>query len=476
MTNPHSPNFYKKSLREKNQKKLTLTPLIIRALFRNVTGNEASLRYIRNAKESKMISEKDQSFTYGEVEVKSFINILGYTSPPTEIDEHEGFARGRIFYDLGCGLGRAVITAALSPSPFTKVVGIELIPELYESSVEVKACLLSTIREVREEMQKMEASNASKAGRNSTVINSIPALKQKKDVTLLSESQLVDKIKYIIIKKEFNATLEFIGNELTKQLGHKIYKSSMQIFGKFSRFIENNKGHFLLESDGSVSLVAADLSIIAADTSIFVENYEYKTNIDQKELSLFYPDITLCNISNSSSEKEIGENNNSPTDSDVICETSSSTNNDHRISNDFSSSCNSIITMTAEEMIDNEKILHLKRQNDKLNALKAALTSYSGSLEAIFPLPEIDYIQGDIFEQKWYEDADVVYVSSLLFSDQMMDNLTAQALRMKKGSWLISLKPLKLSTECHDKIVLRQKSFHKMSWNMAEVFIYQLSL
>jgi hypothetical protein len=52
--------------------------------------------------------------------------------------------------------------------------------------------------------------------------------------------------------------------------------------------------------------------------------------------------------------------------------------------------------------------------------------------------------------------------------------LSQQALKMKRGSWLISLKPLLFTNlENSGKIVLRDKSYYKMSWQMAEVFFYQ---
>ena len=108
-------------------------------------------------------------------------------------------------------------------------------------------------------------------------------------------------------------------------------------------------------------------------------------------------------------------------------------------------------------------------------ALKSVLTTpSSGYLEAIFPLPDIQIIEGDIFEHLWHDDADVVYAASLLFTNCMMEKLTEQVLKMKKGSWMISLKPLKLSLIHEKKILLRDKGFHKMSWQMAEVYIYQI--
>jgi len=400
-----------------------------------------------------MISDKDKSLTYGEVEVASFQHILGYTSLHNAINEPEGILKSRIFYDLGSGTGRAVITAALSPSPFSRVVGIELMPELYELSMEAKGCLLSAINEVEGEIQKEKNTNRLKIERKFQLKKSSTALKQRKELNFLCDTQLVEKVKDIVIKKQNLSSgacsLEFIGNELTKQLGHKIYKLSMQAFGKFSRFIEKYKEHFLLGSDGVVSLVAPE----TLDDCSMLGICDSEATHESNGLSLCDPDIILCDISIDNLEEDVRDNRNSPNDD-----------------------TNNIGIVTTEEIILDEKILHPSgSQNDKVTTLKAALTSFPGSFEAILPLPEIHFIQGDIFQEKWYEDADVVYVSSLLFSDKMMENLTAQALQMKKGSWLISLKALNVPSDCNGKIILREKSFHKMSWNMAEVFIYSIN-
>lgn len=164
--------------REKRQKRLILAPLLIRTLYKNVNGNNASQKYIKNLQldsekksknenepnnESKSNTElshskSDQSLTYGEIVPSSFLQILEYTtsncnsssivsgsssnssnsnnttttatnnmnsttcsgSSATTTDT----TTSRVFYDLGSGTGRAVICAAFSPSyAFTKVIG-----------------------------------------------------------------------------------------------------------------------------------------------------------------------------------------------------------------------------------------------------------------------------------------------------------------------------------------------------------------
>jgi SAM-dependent methyltransferase len=75
-------------------------------------------------------------YTYGEVVVPTLAELLQITRPqPNEI-----------FYDLGCGAGRAVFSAALC-FPFLHVKGIELLPPLYEVCTTLKKRFDSLVSE-----------------------------------------------------------------------------------------------------------------------------------------------------------------------------------------------------------------------------------------------------------------------------------------------------------------------------------------
>jgi SAM-dependent methyltransferase len=101
-------------------------------------------------------------------------------------------------------------------------------------------------------------------------------------------------------------------------------------------------------------------------------------------------------------------------------------------------------------------------------------------------LPVIEFTEGDIFLIPWWITADVVYVASLLFSNEMMEQLTRLVYQMKENSVFITLKPLLLvssedstssdSTERGSKVDVHlvHESFFKMSWQMAKVYIYQV--
>lgn len=63
---------------------------------------------------------RGEQYTYGEVVVDSFAEVMSYAKPN----------KGELFYDLGCGAGRALFTAALC-FPGLKVRGIEILPPMF---------------------------------------------------------------------------------------------------------------------------------------------------------------------------------------------------------------------------------------------------------------------------------------------------------------------------------------------------------
>lgn len=76
--------------------------------------------YIISNKARKKLGECGDDFVYGEIEFLSFFSILLKVTP----QPHD------IFYDLGCGAGKAVLTAAFCFN-LNKACGVELLPELY---------------------------------------------------------------------------------------------------------------------------------------------------------------------------------------------------------------------------------------------------------------------------------------------------------------------------------------------------------
>lgn len=89
------------------------------SIFQNIDGFAIS----KKARQNKVHTE----LIYGEIEFYSFIALLCQI----EINKNT------VFYDLGCGVGKAVIACSMVFNP-KKAVGIELIPELYKSATHAK--------------------------------------------------------------------------------------------------------------------------------------------------------------------------------------------------------------------------------------------------------------------------------------------------------------------------------------------------
>ena len=91
---------------------------IFSKIFEEIQGGSIS----QSERTSKKITASQ--FTYGEIELVHFIALLKTaTTKP-----------GGIFWDLGCGAGKALIAAALSYNKFSKVCGVELLDGLYEAA------------------------------------------------------------------------------------------------------------------------------------------------------------------------------------------------------------------------------------------------------------------------------------------------------------------------------------------------------
>lgn len=90
---------------------------ILEALYKKVHAKSSSIRY------RLLHLMQDKEFIYGEIDFLSFYTILERTSPSTQ----------DVFYDLGSGSGKAVLSAILFFN-VNKSIGIELLPPLYKQS------------------------------------------------------------------------------------------------------------------------------------------------------------------------------------------------------------------------------------------------------------------------------------------------------------------------------------------------------
>ena len=102
-------------------------------IYRDIDGAGLSLRN----RLSLGISDHNYNYSYSEIEYLSFQNLLKVA----------GANDGQIMYDLGSGIGKAVVAAALSGIKFMRCVGFEILPILHENAVqvinEVKRCMQS---------------------------------------------------------------------------------------------------------------------------------------------------------------------------------------------------------------------------------------------------------------------------------------------------------------------------------------------
>ncbi len=94
---------------------------ILDNIFAKINGYEISSSY------RDKIKINSKSMTYGEIKFSDFAKILDQCEP---ID-------GKIFYDLGCGTGRACFLVGLLYN-FKKIIGIELIIDLYLTANQLK--------------------------------------------------------------------------------------------------------------------------------------------------------------------------------------------------------------------------------------------------------------------------------------------------------------------------------------------------
>lgn len=122
LTNLLVPHFKKKEQKKQLSQRSDWSNIekksrILEALYKKVHAKSSSIRY----RLLHLIQNKD--FIYGEIDFLSFYTLLERTSPSTQ----------DVFYDLGSGSGKAVLSAALFFN-VNKSIGIELLPPLYEQS------------------------------------------------------------------------------------------------------------------------------------------------------------------------------------------------------------------------------------------------------------------------------------------------------------------------------------------------------
>lgn len=88
--------------------------------------------YAISSEAKKEFSTESKSLTYGEVTYDGLKEVFDIINP----------VENSVFYDLGSGTGKALIVSALA-GPFSTINGVELLPKLYQASLDVKDYFLS---------------------------------------------------------------------------------------------------------------------------------------------------------------------------------------------------------------------------------------------------------------------------------------------------------------------------------------------
>jgi hypothetical protein len=189
--------------RKYSQQRNELAMKLLRELYRGIDGRELSLQ-------GRKKMDDNASLTYGEIVPQSFIQIL--------LSVTSSSSPNKVFIDLGCGVGVAVMTAALSSCRFETVWGIELLPELLDAANSAHMMLLNFLSQghTRVKDQKLK-SESSPEGLHDDLNHSINSIFEDLSVSSLAIEILVDR--------------------LCKAIGHKEYKKMLKGFKSFKRFL-----------------------------------------------------------------------------------------------------------------------------------------------------------------------------------------------------------------------------------------------
>ena len=356
--------------------------------------------------------------TYGEVVPESFIQILQLVASHSRT---QSFSTQPIFVDIGCGTGKAVVVAACNSSMnFRKVWGIEIVKGLLDAAQSVKVTLQEAIQDDRfAQNGDIESSSSSCKGVNKDKGSNKEKGSNKDNRAKSDKSMLVHVKELLLDSEDHELRADHLASALCRCIGRKSYKEQLRPFKSFQRFISEHSKQLSTRND-----------------EVGVEWIKYLPHMEEDNVVFERMNIAA----------------------------------------DFS---------------NNEEVKEGKEEESEF-----VFSLDAKSRELLSPMPEILFEEGDIFLIPWWETADVVYAASLLFSDKMMRQLTLKVSLMKPNSWFITLKPLYNSEEMKKQenhipgitiitkeqesrintICMVSDSYFKMSWQMARVYVYRISL
>lgn len=429
-----------------------VTARIVKALYANVEAFKIS----RERRED-VADPTDKSLTYGEIIPKSFYQILGLT-----ITGNDGAKRRkrRRFVDLGCGVGRAVFCAALFHTPFENCWGIEILSALVEEANNATDLFLQSL----EQTTSSEPKTVSKRPN--------PANDRRQETNNESKDRHTTSLEewYACIQKVFNnegcnqMNMDLLANKVCLAMGHKKFRLALKEHKKF-RFLLDKLSNVVVQENNEVTItrnlgggdeVQEDTLVISGVPS--GSTYHTGGRNNPKECSSVVEHDSEAFI-----DAETGKTEH------TIMEKAFSRMNLKRTDSNFEGFDSQV------EHIENGIVSaeHPRSVDVLVDLLQECRTR-----DALFPPPDIQFTAGSIFDIDWWtcgeEECVVAYAASLLFSEDMMKQLTEKTRLLSSGSWMISLKPLILDEGDARRIVLKHESFFKMSWQMAKVYVYYL--
>lgn len=119
-----------------------LAKSVFQSLYSGIDG------YTISSRARKQISYATKAHTYGEVTPEGFSKML------TDVS----YKPGGIFYDLGSGTGKGVVLASMFGN-FSKMKGIEILKELYDTSQSILKMHEEIVRPILPEKKKNQSLN-----------------------------------------------------------------------------------------------------------------------------------------------------------------------------------------------------------------------------------------------------------------------------------------------------------------------------
>ncbi len=413
---------------------------VIRGLYSRVRGIEICLSH-KDELDSLRSDESDTSLTYGEIVSTSFEQLLvdalrtlvSLGRRPTNL----------VFYDLGSGTGKAIITTGLcfAYNTFTSAIGLEIVPSLHEAACGVlrrfRNCITAAEAEASsEKVIRSKTSSAVACAVGSKTKDSSNSSKSSKHILPMSTAELEAVIRKVLLAHGESSGIELarLANKVCLSIGSKPFKAAFKpsIHGTFSFFVEKGalNGLWHLTDDG------------------LVQQLHESPPLQQKE-----DEIEKTNIFTMSS---------SDTGADLI-----------PIDDDHIDPVQRLLVEQGGSTLWSQAIYAATvDKNDVAFKEEIRETLSENTTES---LNNMHFELADIFTRDWPNDADIIYCASLLFTDAMLVQLAEMVCRMKPSSVFLCLKELPFESITDprvNRVRLVSRSFYQMSWQKAEVLTY----